>query len=794
MGANIMAERIVERSSAEMYMEDQCKYAIFVDRRRALPELRDGLKTVQRRILYVAYQQGMISPNKREKSTSLVGELMKHYHPHGDGVYQSIVTLASWYGNKMPLIYGHGNWGNVSGDGAAASRYTECSLSPFGYEVLLQELSESQNVVNWLDTFKRNGIKEPEYLPVKVPLLLVNGCAGIGVGIAVSIPTHNLGEVIDATINLIHNPNYDPILIPDLCQACELVDADWKMISHTGNGSFKARGKIEVEENKKGNLVLHIRSLPDGVSTGSVYEKILKMKEAGQLPMLKDIFDVLDKEGRPDIQIVLKQGSDPGYIKQVLYAKTEVQKSYSVNFEAVDVDGISVRRFGYKEYLMSFLKQRMAIKFRLYCNKLQKGMTRYHYIDAFTKVLESGQIDKIIDMIKKSEDDENTMVEKIIKMCNVTDIQAKFILDANLKKLSKSNLKAYREERQKLQDNILMWQNIVTDDGSYIMKEIEQELIDIKAKYGTPRLCNVIDKAEQNDIPKGTFKIVVTEKNYIRKIPDVEKINIVRKDNPKFILKVDNAENILLFDNKGKVFNLPVHRIPITEKSAAGTDIRILIQGLTADIVAVYYVPTLKKISESTLKHHFVVLSKFNAIKRLDIEDFLAVSPSGLIYSKIRPEDEVVGVVLAPHNLDLVVCSDKKALRYPVEDVGIVKRNAVGVKNMDTDEPIESLTVVYPETEWIVVVTKNAKFNKFSSEMLERHHRAQKGCQVIKLDSNDQIFGIYAANEQDNIRLITSEGVEEVPVAEIKAKSKIAAGTKMTKSKGIILKADVVRQ
>lgn len=788
-----MAETILERSSTEMYIEDQAKYAILIDRRRALPMVKDGLKMVQRRIMYAAYKEGMTSPNKIQKSAALNGEIMKNFHPHGD-TYSSVVTLAAWYKNKIPLIYGHGNWGNLMGDGAAHMRYTECSLSDFGYHCIMEELDTAKNIVNWVETYRRNDMREPEYLPSKVPILLVNGCAGIGVGMAVNIPPHNLSEVIDATLALLKNPNNNPILIPDTCQACEIIEADWAEINNTGSGKFIIRGVIDTEVDKKGNMSLVVKSLPDDVTTTSVYDRILDLAEKKQLPMVKDVFNILDDEEKPHIIVELKPGADPEFMKQVLYTKCGVQSSVSVNFEAVGLDGIDIHRFSYKEYLLAFIDQRMAIKFRLYCNKLQKAMTSYHYIDAFTRVLESGQIDNIISMIKKSKDTEEQMVEKIIKMCNVTDIQAGFILRANLSKLSLSNLNKYKKDCKELRENIDAWTAIVTDEsGAYLKSEIETELKEIKKKYGTPRLCRVISKEEGSNIPRGIFKIVITERNFIRKIPDVDNVGIVRKDNPKFILRVDNIDNLLLFDNKGKVFSLPVSKIPISDRTHAGTDVRMLIRNLTADIIAVYSEPIFKKISKSTNKHFLTVLTKSNTIKKLDIDDFLSVSPSGLIYSKIRPDDEVVDVSLVAHNLDVVICSNTKALRIKCSDIPLVKRNAIGSKAMDTSAPIEGMTVIYPDSNYIIGVTERGKFNKFDINMFQCHARARKGSNVLKLDPTDKIFGVYAANDSDHIRVITSEGVEEVDVSSIKTKSPVAAGMKMVKTKGVIIKANVVR-
>lgn len=711
-----------------------------------------------------------------------------------NSIYDAIVTLENWFKTKYPLMYGKGNWGNVSGAGAAAERYTECALSNFGYDMLVDELRESNNIVDWVETYKRNNEKEPEFLPAKVPLLLLNGSFGIGVGMTVSVPSYNLVEVLEMTRSLMKDPNQEVVLIPDLCQPCILIDTDWRSICNTGRGSFKARGQIVTETDKKGNYILRIISLPEMVSATAVYDKINEMIEKKQLPMIKDIFNSLSKDERPDIIIHLRPGSDPEYVKQVIYAKTDVQRSVLVNFEAVDVNGIDIKRFSFKEYLLTFIDQRMNVKFRLYCNRLQQVMTRHLQIDAYIKVLESGEIDNIINLIRKQKTTDDTdLIEHIIKKVGINDIQAKFIINTNLSRLSMGHLNNYKAERKDLEAKMKQYTVAVTDDGSIIKAEIDQELLEIEKKYGSPRICKVESAADANAIPKGTFKIVITERNYIRKIPDVDKVGIVKKDNPKFILKVDNAENILLFDNKGKVFNLPISKVPITDRNGVGTDIRILIKNLTSDIISVYYEPIFQKIAKSGVKHYLTVLMKNNTIKNLCIDDFLNVNPSGLVYSKIKDDDEVVGITLTPYNLDVVICSGRKALRITTKEIPEFKRNAIGNKAMNTNEPMNGLSVIYPDATHIVVVTKNGMFNKFNIGLLEPKSRAKAGSSVIKLSGNDEIFNIFSVNETDKIRILTSEGIEEINVSDIKEKSSIAAGTKMMKSKGIIVRADVVR-
>ena len=791
-----MSERIIEKNSIEMYEEDQSRYSIIVNRRRAIPSIQDGLKPVYRRIIYAAYEDGLLKPSGHKKSAKLVGNVIGKYHCHGEAsAYDAMCTLASWFKCKYPLLYGYGNWGNLSGAGPASQRYTEVALSTFGYDIMIDEMAQSENIVDWVDNYDRS-LMEPEYLPSKLPNILVNGSFGIGVGMQINVPSHNVGEVIDATIKLIHNPKAKIVLIPDLAQDCQLIgtDKDWEAISLTGSGSFKCRGKIITEQDKKGNYKLHIVSLPDQVSCDQIYDKILAMISDKQLPMVKDVFNNL-KDTKADIIIELKQGADPSYVKQAIYAKTQVQTNVSVNFEAVTSTGTELKRYSYADYLNEFIDARLNIKFRLYCNKLQQAMTRQLQVDAFVKILQSKEFDKLMDKIRHyNGTDADTIIEYMIKTCNITDIQAKFILGRTLPQLSKGHLKKYIDELNDLNNKIALYMPYVTDDGTKIKTELIEELKELKKKYNSPRLCEVIDTSHENDIPKGTFKVVITERNYIRKIPDVDKVGIVKKDNPKFILRVDNAENLLIFDNKGKVFNLPIHKIPITDRSGAGTDIRILIKNLTSDICAVFYEPIFKKISESTNKHYLTILTKSNTVKKLDIEDFLNVSPSGLLYSKIRPEDEVVGVSLVPHSLDIAICSGHKVLRCKLKDVPLYKRNANGAKAMNTDVPINGMSVIYPDASDIVVVTKNGKFNRFSAVLLECHSRGRSGSKVIKLDATDEILNVFGVSETDTIRLLTTDGIEEIPVSEIKVKSSIAAGTRMIKGNSIIVRADVIKK
>ena len=785
-----MSETIKEQSAVDLYISDMVKYMIIVDRRRAFPDFMDGLKPVQRRLIYDMFKQGATSYNKRVKSSAIVGDTMKLYHAHGDqSLYGTMEPMAVWYKCKYPLIAPKGNWGTVMGDPVAAARYTEAGLSNFCFDCVIGELAESRGVVDWVDNYTRS-TKEPEYLPVRLPLLLINGSFGIGVGMRINIPSHNLIEVCEATRRLMKDPKYDVVLAPDHCQPCKIIadPKDIREISHTGKGRYRLRGLVEIGE-ENGYPMIYIKSLPDNVTTEKVKTQINDMILKNELPMVKDDPDDLSKE-YVDIRIRLKKGADPNYVKQILYTKTSVETTVSVDL--IGVQGTEPIRVSYKQYLQNFINNRTLTKFRLYCNKLKDAQTRHHKLETYIKVIRSGEIDNVIQLIKKQKYiNDAQLIELFIKKFHITDLQASYLINCSVKELSEGYLIKYEKEFKELTQKIKIYEKAVTDDGTIINNEIDQELVEIEKKYGKPRLCQVIKAKDDTNIPKGTFIVAITRKNYLRKIPDNEKLTSIKGDDPKFILKVDNTESILLFDNKGRVFKLPVSKIPITNKSA-GVDSRLMCKNLTVDIISVIYEPTIKEIVENKNKSYLTVVTKLNMIKKLDLEDFLNVSVSGLVYTKMKDNDEVTGIDIAPANLDIVIFSDNKALRTSMQNVPLVKRAAIGSKAMNTEKGVEGLSVVYPDAKFIVVVTTKGRINKFNISSLASHQRGRSGIGVIKLSHNDSIKAIYGANDSDRIRIVTSTNVLEVNIGEVKLRSPVAAGDYIPLNGSSIVRCDLI--
>lgn len=722
-------------------------------------------------------------------ATSLSNENLSLVCVHNSSVYGAMKPMTNWFEINEPLIIPQGNFGNYTGDGASAQRYTEAKLSPFALDCAIGELKETNKVVDWDDNYD-NSLLEPSYLPATLPLLLINGASGIATGLKVEIPAHNISEVIDATIAILRNPNANIVLIPDTCMPCEIVDADWKSITNTGSGNFKVRGIIETSE-YKGHPALIIRSIPDGTYLNTITDKIEELMLSNKVVQ---IMKSIDQNTEDEVKLILqlKKGSDPEFVKQVLYKNTMLEKSYSVNFEVLD--GLSPIRMSYKSYLQAFILQRLDTKFRLYCNRLQDKQTRYHQVDAFIKVITSGKLDTIIEMIKKQKStDIAPIIKYLVDKVGLTDLQAKFIINVQLYRLSAGHLAKYKEEAKELLAAIKEYERKIVDD-SIIQKELEEELLEYKAKYGKPRKSRVISVEEASNIPAGEFKLVVTENNFIKKIQLTEAIGNLKGDTPKSVLSVENRENILIFDELGKVYKLPVHKIAFSDRNSPGIDIRMIIKNLTANINSVFYEPMVEKFSKSRAKYFIVVLTKNGNIKRMDLDDIIAATPSGIVYVKLEDGDRVQDIMILGQHSDVVVYNKNKALRIPCSEIPYLKRFTKGAKSMPNGE-VEGLSVVTKETTDIVVITNKGYINRLSPMALPATTRNKAPSKVIKLSKGDSIQAVYGINEKDSIRVVSQSGTTEIKVSDLKIGSSISSGVKVLSTRSdMIVKTNIIKK
>ena len=786
-------EQIILKNVSDAYVDDMVRYSIETNRRRAFPDYKDGLKLVQRRTLYA---MAFLLPcsKKLVKTAQVVGRVMGELHPHGDSSIADVaMNLARWWDNYIPLIYSESNIGSMQGDRSAHMRYTEVMLSEFAKEAIFNEMKETPNIVDWTSTFTGDGV-EPEYLPVKVPLLLINGTHGIGTGKATSIPSHNINEVIDATVKLIDNPNAQVVLIPDQCMPCEIIEANWKRICNSGSGTFKVRGVVTIEVADKGksneHYMLVVRSIPDGVTlddgkdTGIHYQ-INKLISDGKLPQVTEILeDSHDKDLR--YQIHLKKGADPNYVRDFLYKTTLLQKTQTVNFEVLN--GIEpMTRMSYKSYLQAFIEQRRITKYRYYCLKLQDARTKLHEKEICIMLIKSGKVNEISKKIQKSKyKDDQGLIDWLIGLFKITDLQAKFILNYPMKKLAPFYLKQYEEEAKKYKaiDDECMSKILHQE---LILQEIKEELLYFKQKYGFPRKSKVISEAEILDIPQGTFNIVITENSYIKKLPVNESIGAYKGDKPVLITRAENTSYIIFMTAQGRGFKYPVHKIPITEKNSLGIDVRILIKGISSEIVSMFDSEVIKSLANLRQKHYAILVTKGNYIKKLDLNDILISTQSGVIMTKLNPGDSVKDVIISSNKNDIVIYSKKKALRCKMESVPNYKRNTLGVYAMKTDEEIDGISVVDPKATDIVVVTESGRINKFDISGLPLADRYTSGNRVIKLGKTDSIVSIFSTTDNNHIRVVTKNTIHDIPVKDIPRTSSISPGTKLIPIKGDLI-------
>lgn len=788
-------ETIIESNVSERYKEQMGIYAIEVTRRRMVPDWKDGLKLVQRRILVAMLKDNCVS--KYVKTAKVVGTTMGDYHPHGDSsIADAIKHMTNWFEYKMPLIDNQSNFGSMQGDGAAAPRYTEVKLSQYAIDCMLSEIMETKEVTDWVPTFDNTG-KEPEYLTTKLPNLLINGTFSIAIGFTVGIPKHALNDVVDATVKLIRNPDAPVVLIPDQCMACDIIDTNWKSISNKGKGKFKVRARIDIEKHKECYWLI-VKSTPDmvffdkGEDGGEKY-KIIEMVKSGQIPQITDIVEETAKD-KTEMRVIIKlrKGSDPNFVKEMLYKSTNLETTFTVNFEVLD--GIKLVPMSYKSYLQAFIMQRMDTKFRQYCIRYQNARTRSHSLEAYIKALESGQIDDILQLIRKrTVIDDVALTEELIKRLKITDIQAKFIIEAPAKKLSMAYLKKYKEEYKiSMQKEAEYLKMIMNED--LIKEEIIMELEAAKKKYNQKRCCKLISKSEASGIPEGNFKVIITENSFIKKIHENELVTTYKGDSPAHVLDVSNTENVLLFSEIGKVFKLPVSKIPITEKNSTGIDLRILVKGMMGNVVKMIYEPDLIKLAKSSKDKFFLtVLTAGNCIKKMDLEDFMNVSLSGLLYSRLNDGDKVVSAEIVNAKSELVIYSNKKALRIGLDVVPHYKRSTYGVIAMNTKDPIDGFCVLHGKDEpYILTITESGKVNKIPAEALPKTDRNKAGSNIIKLTKGDSIKSVYVVNDTKVLNIVTAENTIDVNVGELPLTSSVSTGQKVVPGRsGIVLKTRI---
>jgi DNA gyrase subunit A len=740
---NIQKREIVQEMQ-KSYLE----YAMSVIVARALPDVRDGLKPVHRRILYSMHEMGLRPGAKYQKSAKVVGYVLGQYHPHGDAAaYESMVRMAQDFSLRYPLVDGQGNFGSIDGDSAAAYRYTEARLAPIA-EPLLADIDK--DTVNFMPNFD-NSAKEPVVLPAKIPNLLINGSMGIAVGMATNIPPHNLTEVLDASIHLIDNKDAD---VTDLMAFVKGPDFPTGGVIYnekdilnafaTGRGPVVMRGVADIVEAKRGFQII-ITEIPYQVNKAELIIHIAELVKDKRMEGIKDIRDESDKDGLR-IAIDLKQDAFPRKVLNQLFKYTELQKTFHYNILGL-VDGIQPQILGLKSLLEKFIEHRREVITRRAQFELKKAKDRAHILEGLKKALD--HIDEIIKIIRASESKDDAF-KNLIKKFKFSDRQANAILDMRLQALAGLERKKINDELKEKRELIAYLEDLLASPKK-ILGVIKDELREVKEKYGDERKTKVIKSAlkeigEEELIPEEDSLFMLTRGGYVKRMAPEDirsqkrggkgSVGMATKEEDivtQFFM-ANTHDNLLFFTNSGKVFQTKGYEVPETSKQSKGKAIANFLQVSSSDIITAV-VPIPKGGNGSYL---FMVTAK-GVVKKVDMDAFSQVRKSGMVAIKLKSDDEL-GWVLSTSGNDqiMLVTSGGNAIRFKEKDVRPMGRGASGVigVRIEKNEKVVGADVVPSGVEKglkIMVIMENGYGKRTDLKFYKVQSRGGRGIMTAKI-------------------------------------------------------------
>lgn len=686
-------DKIVPIEISQEMKKSYINYAMSVITDRALPDARDGLKPVHRRILYSMHQNGLTSSARFRKSATVVGDVLGSYHPHGDSsVYDAMVNLAQDFKTRYPLIWGQGNFGSIDGDGAAAYRYTEAKMARISSEMLRDIEKDTVDMKPNFDGTK----KEPTVLPTAVPNLLLNGTLGIAVGMATNIPPHNLGELIDASVHLIDNKD---ATTEDLCEFVQGPDfptggiiygkSDIAHAYATGRGGILTRGEADIVELKNGSCQIIITSIPYRVVKATLIERIADLVREKKIEGIKGLRDESTKDIR--IAIDLKNGIEPQKVLNYLYKHTQLEDTFHVNLVCL-VDGVP-QTLNLKSALEEFIKHRQSVVKRRTEFELKKATDREHILLGLKKALD--HIDEIIKLIRKSKTVEEAKVS-LVKQFKFSEIQAQAILDMKLQRLAGL-------ERKKIEDELLAIQKLITElkailaSEKKMMKIIKDELLEIRSKYSDERRTKVVKHKAKDFNPEDLIAdkeavLVYTAGGYVKRTdPDefrtqkrggvgVVDLNTKEEDFITISLTTSTHSDLLFFTDKGKVYQIKMYDLPEGKRATRGKSIMNYLQ-VASDEKVTSILPMPKDVKNS--KVALVMVTRDGTVKKSIADAFKDVRRSGLIAIKLKDDDILLSTMFVEKEDDVILTSvNGQSIRFAENDVRPMGRTAAGVRGM----------------------------------------------------------------------------------------------------------------
>ena len=765
-------------------------YSMSVIVARALPDVRDGLKPVHRRILYTLYEEGMTPDKKYQKSANAVGAVMGHYHPHGDSaIYESMVRMAQDFTYRHPLVDGHGNFGSIDGDGAAASRYTEARLAKISME-LLRDLNKE--TVDFSENYDGQR-KEPVVLPSRFPNILVNGNMGIAVGMATNIPPHNLCEVIDGCVAYIDNHE---ISVSELMQYIKgpdfptagviLGNSGIKKAYESGRGTITIRGMANIEESH-GRQRIIITEIPYQINKKSL---ITRIGELVRDKIIDGISNLSDESALEGIKIVIdvKKEANANVVLNNLYKHTQLQTSYGINFLML-VDG-SPRTLGLKEIIEKYIDHQKHVIYRRCQFDLKKYKDRLHILDGLKIALDN--IDRVIKIIKESADDEEAKIGLITNF-NLSEVQSQAILDMRLKRLTGLEKSKIEDEITELEKLVQELEEILASE-SKILNVIKEEMLDIKSRYADGRRTHIdmtaVDYIEDESlIPVENVVITLTNKGYIKRLPSdtyktqnrggmgIKGMSTNEEDFVEHLINATSHDYILLFTNMGKVYRIKGYEIPEYSRQSKGLPIVNLLSLDKNEKVT-----SLLKIAKEDTYKCLIFATKSGLIKRTDISEFDSIRTNGKKFITLKEDDELVSVKKTTGNNEILMASSNgRMVRFNENTVRIMGRSASGVKGINLDGGIlVGMEVVQPD-EFVLVITENGYGKKTPVEEYRITNRGGKGVKTVNItDKNGSIVSFKTVDNNKDLMIITDSGIViRISVDKISTMSRVTQGVKL---------------
>ena len=795
-GSSSEIEQGIELRTVENTMEDYfLRYSLSVIVDRALPDVRDGLKPVNRRILYAMNKNGWKAPHATVKSARIVGEVMGKYHPHGDSsIYDSMVNLAQPWKMHYTLVEGQGNFGSMDGDEAAASRYTEARLDKVGAELLADI---EKDTVDFRDNFDGTE-KEPSVLPSAVPNILLNGQMGIAVGMATNIPPHNLGELVDATVAQIDDPEISLeglmkyVKGPDFPTGAEVYGgAPMKQAYATGKGSVVIRAVANIEERKNGRYNIVITEVPYGMSKEDFIDKVRDLVLAKKLD---HIADARDESARGKVRVVveLKKDAFPKKILNQLYKLTPLQTSFHYNMLAL-VDGIQPRILGLKEILAEFIKHRQKVIRRRTEFDLKKAKERAHILEGLKIALDN--IDEVIKTIRAAYDDAD---KQLMKKFGLSEIQANAILQMQLRRLQGLERDKIEEELKELHELIKKLEAILADEKE-VLRVVKEELIAMKEKYDDPRRSKIINHevgkfSEEELIPEEESVILLTSENYMKRVPQADfrkqnrggkgKRGMTTKEEDVIaqILTANSHDFLLFFTNQGRLFRMKAYEVPQASLAAKGTAaVNMLNMHPEEKITAII------KQGDAGADGFLFMATKKGTIKKSAIKDFFNVRSNGLIAIKLDAGDELKWVKETTGENDIVISTSAgQATRFNEKEVRAMGRSAMGVRGMRLrpKDEIVGMDVITDPGQKLIAVSANGYGKACLVSNFPPHKRGGVGIKVAAVtEKTGPIVAVHTLDpEAKEVIMMSTKGQAiRVAMKEIPTLGRATQGVRIMK-------------